>query len=194
MKKVILFLLFAVASSVAAYSQSDLKIVQKMEGEIRGGLTTPLGDYHTGKPQIGASLGLEGRYNFKGTLWDCGLMLDLSTACRGYEHLYNDDYDRWQSNRTLALAMTGNYNFRQGSKINPFIGTAIGVAFNDVVGDKYFPSMGTSMLFSPRVGVELFYHLRISTQYNICRKGYNNLSLTLGLTLGGRPKKQKYQN
>lgn len=194
MKKVILFLLFAVASSVTAYSQGNPKIVQKMEVEARAGLTTPLGDYHTGKPQISASLGLEGRYNFKGTPWDCGIMLDLSTARRGYEHLYNDGYDRWQSNRTLALALTGDYNFRQGTKINPFIGTAIGVAFNDVVGDKYFPSKGTSMLFSPRVGVELFYHLRISAQFNICRKGYNNFSLALGLTLGGRPKKQESQN
>lgn len=136
MKKVILFLLFAVACSVTAYSQGNPKIVQKMEVEARAGLTTPLGDYHTGKPQISASLGLEGRYNFKGTPWDCGIMLDLSTARRGYEHLYNDGYDRWQSNRTLALALTGDYNFRQGTKINPFIGTAIGVAFNDVVGDK----------------------------------------------------------
>lgn len=160
-----------------------------MEGEVRAGLTTPLGEYHTGKSQIGASLGLEGRYNFKGAPWDCGLMLDLSTARRGYEHLYNDGYDRWQSNRTLALAITGDYNFRQGTKINPFVGTALGVAFNDVVGDNYFPSTGTSMLFSPRVGIEFLYHFRIAAQFNLCRKGYHNLSVTLGLTLGGRPKK-----
>lgn len=193
MKKVILFLLFAVVNSVAAYSQENIKVVQKIEVEARAGLTVPLGDYHTGKSQIGASLALEGRYNFKGTKWDCGLMLDLSTARRGYEHLYNDGYDRWQSNRTLAIALTGDYNFRQGTKINPFIGTAIGVAFNDVVGDKYFPSKGTSMLFSPRVGVEFLYHIRVAAQFNICRKGYNNFCLSLGLTLGGRPKKQEYQ-
>lgn len=64
----------------------------------------------------------------------------IVTARRGYEHLYNDGYDRWQNNCTLALALTGDYNFRQSTKINPFIGTAIGVAFNDVVGDKYFLS------------------------------------------------------
>lgn len=98
------------------------------------------------KAQVSAALGIEGRYNFKGTPWDCGLMLDLSTARRGYEHLYNDGYDRWQSNRTLALAATGEYNLRQGTIINPFAGAALGVAFNDVVGDKYFPSKGTSML------------------------------------------------
>lgn len=190
MRKVILFVLLIVINSVVAYSRGSHRTVQMMEGEVRAGLTVPLGGYHTGESQIGAALGLEGRYNFKGTPWDCGFMLDLSTARRGYEHLYHDGYDRWQSNRTLAFAVTGDYNFRQGTKVNPFIGTAIGVAFNDVVGDNYFPSNGISMLFSPRVGVDLLYHLRVAAQFNICREGYNNLSVTLGLVIGGRPKKQ----
>ncbi len=172
----------------AASINAQTRIVQMMEGEIRAGLTTPLGGYHTGKAEVSASLGIEGRYNFKGTPWDCGLMLDLSTARRGYEHLYNDGYDRWQSNRTLALAATGEYNFRQGTKINPFVGAALGVAFNDVVGDKYFPSKGASMIFAPRIGVEFLYHIRLMGQFNICRKGYNNFSITLGFVLGGRPK------
>lgn len=180
--------LFVALANIQATAQT--RIVQLMEGEIRTGVTTPLGGYHTGKAQVSAALGIEGRYNFKGTPWDCGLMLDLSTARRGYEHLYNDGYDRWQSNRTLALAATGEYNLRQGTKINPFVGTALGVAFNDVVGDKYFPSKGTSMLFAPRIGIEFLYHIRLMAQFNICRKGYNNFSLTVGFVLGGRPKKQ----
>lgn len=182
----VLFVFVALSTLMA---QAKTPIVQMMEGEIRGGLTTPLGGYHTGKAQVSGTLGIEGRYNFKGTPWDCGLMLDLSTARRGYEHLFNDGYDRWQSNRTLALAATGEYNFRQGSKINPFAGAALGVAFNDVVGDKYFPSKGTSMIFAPRVGVEFIYHIRLMAQFNVCRKGYNNFSLTIGFVLGGRPKK-----
>lgn len=181
--------LFAFVALSTLMAQAQTPIVQMMEGEIRAGLTTPLGGYHMGKAQVSGTLGIEGRYNFKGTPCDCGLMLDLSTARRGYEHLYNDGYDRWQSNRTLALAATGEYNFRQGSKINPFAGAALGVAFNDVVGDKYFPSKGTSMIFAPRVGVEFIYHIRLMAQFNVCRKGYNNFSLTLGFVLGGRPKK-----
>lgn len=68
------------------------------------------------------------------------------------------------------------------------MGAAWAVAFNEVVGDKYFPSEGTSMLFAPRVGVELLYHIRLMAQFNISRKGYNNFSLTIGFVLGGRPK------
>ncbi len=178
--------------AIAAMAQgAESPSVQMLEGEIRAGLTTPLGGYHTGKAQVSGTLGLEGRYNFKGTPWDCGLMLDLSTARRGYEHLYNDGYDRWQNNRSLALAATSEYNFRQGTKINPFAGTALGIAFNDVVGDKYFPSKGISMIFAPRVGVEFLYHIRLMAQFNICRKGYNNFSLTLGFVIGGRPKRHE---
>lgn len=88
-------------------------------------------------------------------------MLDFSTACRGYEHLYNDCYDRWQSNRTLALAATDECNLQQVTKINPFVGTALGVAFNDVVGNKYFPSKGTPMIFAHRISVEFLYHIRL---------------------------------
>ena len=189
MKKSILLVLIAVINTIAAYSQSNDNLVQMLEGEARVGFTTPLGGYHSGKSQISVSVGLEGRYNFKGTPWDCGLMLELSTARRGYNHLFEEGNDRWQSNRTLALALTGDYNFCQGKKVNPFIGTGIGVGFNDVVGDKYFPSKGTSMFFSPRVGVEFLYHFRVSAQCNICRKGYNNMSISLGFVLGGRPKK-----
>ena len=187
LKKINIILALIALSAIIAQAQTP--IVQMMEGEIRAGLTTPLGGYHTGKAQVSGALGIEGRYNFKGTPWDCGLMLDLSTARRDFEHLCHDGYDRWQSNRTLALAAVADYNLCQGSKLNPFAGAALGVAFNDVVGDKYFPSKGTSMLFAPRVGMEFLHHIRLMAQFNICRKGYNNLSITIGLVLGGRPKK-----
>lgn len=188
MRTLILLFLFVVTKSISAYGQIDNEIVQILEGEVKAGITTPIGEYHTGKSQISASLSLEGRYNFKGSPWDMGLMLDLSTARRSFEHLYSGNHDRWQNNRTLALALTSNFNFRQGAKLNPFIGTAVGVAFNDVIGDKCFPSKGTSMIFAPRVGVEFFHHFRITTQLNLCRKGYNNFCLTIGLIVGGRPK------
>lgn len=187
MRTLILLFLFIATISISAYGQGDSKIVQIIEGEVKTGITTPIGSYHSGKSQISASLSLEGRYNFKGTSWDMGLMLDLSTARRSFEHLYNGIHDRWQNNRTFAISLTSNHNFRQGAKFNPFIGTAVGVAFNDVVGDKCFPSKGTSMILSPRVGIEFFHHFRITTQFNLCRKGYNNLCLSIGFIVGGHP-------
>lgn len=187
MKKLNIILIFILAAlSGKTYAESHN--VQMLEGEIRAGLTLPIGGYHGGTAQVSAALGIEGRYNFKGTPWDCGIMLDLSTARRGFNHLYDDDSDRWQSNRTLSFAALCDYNFRQGKKINPFVGAALGIALNDVVGDDYFPSKGTSMLFAPRVGIEFIHHIRLMAQVNLSRKGYNNVSLTLGFVIGGRPK------
>lgn len=182
-------LLVALIALFTVRIQAGGSLVQILEGEIHAGLTTPLGGYHSGKARVSGSLGIEGRYNFSGTPWDCGLMLDLSTARRSYDHIFNNGHDLWQSNRTLALALTGDYNLFQGAKINPFAGAALGVAFNDVVGDKFFPAKGTSFYFAPRLGVEFVHHIRLMAQFNVCRKGYNNFSLTVGFVLGGRPRK-----
>ena len=185
-------------SVINSMSSIDLKaktpIVQMMEGEIRCGLTTPVGTYHDGKAKESLTMGLEGRYNFKGTPWDCGLMINLSSACRSFSHLYDPGSDIWQNNRTLALAATGDYNMRQGTKINPFAGVAVGIGMNDEVGDRLFPESYTSFIFAPRIGVEILYHIRLMAQLNISRKGFNNLGLSLGLVLGGRPKKQIFTN
>mgnify|MGYP000761111573 CR=1 FL=1 len=101
-------------------------------------------------------------------------------------------WEEWQNNRTLSIAATGGYNFRQGRKINPFAGIALGVACNDVVGDKLYPVKGTSMLICPRVGVEFLYHIRLMTELNISRKGFNNAAISIGFVLGGRPKHKKH--
>lgn len=190
MRLINLFTLLLATAACSNVICAQEKVVQKMEFEFRGGLTTPIGAYHDGSSQTGAALGLECRYNFKGRPWDCGLMFEVTTARRGFDSQYNKDADIWQSNRTYSLAATGSYNFRQGKNVNPFAGVAIGFAGNDVVGDEVYPSKGTSLLFAPRVGVELLHHLRLSLSSNVSRKGYNNLQFSLGFVIGGRPKKQ----
>lgn len=109
-------LLFCFVSIFTTLRAEDT-IVQMMEGEVRTGLTLPIGGYHGGTPRISMATGLEGRYNFKGTPWDCGLMIDLSTACRGYNNLFDDDYDRWQNNRTLGIAALGTIIFIRAKKL-----------------------------------------------------------------------------
>lgn len=163
-------------------------IVQKFEGEARVGFTAPLGGFHDLNHQVSAALGLEGRYNFKGTPWDCGILLELSTARWGCNHP-NCESDHWQSNRTLAFAAVTDYNFRQGKKVNPFVGTGLGIASLDVVGDKYYPSSGKSLFIAPRVGVEFLHHIRLTSQFNISKHGAHNFEVSLGFVIGGRPKK-----
>lgn len=179
-------ILLMALSFMAAKTNAQNNDVKRFEFELRAGLTTPVGAYHGGSAQTGSALGMEGRYNFKDSPWDCGLMLELTTARRGF----SNDADIWQSNRTLAFAATGAYNFHQGRNVNPFAGIAIGIAGNDVVGDDVYPSNGTSLFFSPRIGVELFRHFRLTISSNISRKGYNNLQLSLGVVIGGGKKRK----
>ena len=47
MKSIKLFLLFVCLFTVQVKAQTP--VVQMMEGEIRAGLTTPIGGFHTGK-------------------------------------------------------------------------------------------------------------------------------------------------
>ncbi len=50
-------------------ANAQTRIVQMIEGEIKAGLTTPLGGYHMSKARVSAALGIDGRYNFKRTPW-----------------------------------------------------------------------------------------------------------------------------
>ena len=59
MKSVKLILLFMCLFSFQVKAQTP--VVQMMEGEIRAGLTTPIGGFHTGKAEVGGDIGLEGR-------------------------------------------------------------------------------------------------------------------------------------
>lgn len=67
MKRFFFLLFFAIGSTIAMQIKAETPLVQMLEGEIRAGLTAPLGGYHTGKAQVSGAIGIEGRYNFRGT-------------------------------------------------------------------------------------------------------------------------------
>lgn len=187
MRKVIFMVLMAVGIAVSASAVKPLQ-VQSFEGEVWVGWSIPPGSYHGGKAASGVSLGLNLRQNVKGTPFDYGIFLSLDCAKHKFGH-FSSGYDITQNNRTLALGLTGAYNFRQGHKVNPFAGIGIGVGWHDVVNTRVYPSSGTSAVFVPKVGVELLSFLRFNAYFQLSRRGYNNFGLSVGLTLGGRPKK-----
>lgn len=188
MKK-ISFLLILLLFSLSGYA--EILEVQKMEGELRGGISLPVDPYHKSSPAIGYDMAIEGRYNFYRTGWDCGVMTGITSALHHFKEKrpgniiaqYN------QSNLTYIFAATTDYNFYQGRMINPFLGCAVGVGINKTTNHWIYPSSGTSLLFTPRGGVEIYHFFRIMAEFNICRKGYNNFALTVGFVVGGRKKK-----
>ncbi len=142
-------------------------------------------------------------------------MVDLSNACQiyDYQHVSTCNNDRhhftidrfpgrpefslWEFNNMTAYALVGEYNFRQGTRINPFVGLAAGLGKKKYIGleDMYSESFelneGSACFISLRAGIEVFYHVRVNLQLNLTEKAYNTSAMTVALVLGGRPKKTK---
>lgn len=197
------FIFCAVISILGCIESSAQTAVQPFEGEIRMGLTTSLGQYKERtftddfesitipgtKTYPSLIMGLELRYNIPETKYDLGLFLELSGADHKFK--FDDGSHVNQNNRTLAYGFTSHYNFRQGKKVNPFAGLALGFSSQDNVDWVFYPTHGWGYTISPRGGVELFHHLRLTAGFNITRKYFNNCFLTAGVVVGGRPKKAK---
>lgn len=176
--------------AISGSTYGKCRLVQRMEGEARMGATVALGGNYGGHSDGSLAMGLEGRFNIRETPWDCGIALQFAVAEHHFVKDANHSYDATQGNRTLSLAMTGDYNLRQGYKVNPFVGAAFGLGLHDIIHSTVHPtSTAQSVFFEPRIGVELLYHIRLTGSVAISRKGYNYAALTLGFVVGGRPKK-----
>ncbi len=179
------FSLLAVQTATAQDSAIPAT-VQIFEGEANFGAALPADKYHVVRGKGGLTMGLSMRYNIPETRFDCGITADFTGVIRDFErnpHTYQ------QTNRILSLALTGAYNFRQGKKVNPFAGIGIGVGFYDTVGDRIYDVSGTGAVFIPKVGVELWSHLRVFASAHIIRKGFNSIDIGLAVVIGGRKKK-----
>lgn len=189
MKHIFLTLL---AAALPCLAHADNDGVGKLEGGISVGSTLPLGGGYGGKIKPGTVLNGEMRYNFANTGWDCGVMLQFNNSLRDFDMA--DKYFNYQDNSSDIVAVTGDYNFRQGARINPFAGLGIGFAIQYIDNlqnrfEDYHDK--AAAVFLPRVGVELFHHVRVTLGAQISRRGFHTLDLSVGFVLGGRPKKQK---
>lgn len=185
MKKNLFCVFLLLCCILTCFSQN----VQNLEGEASMGLTVPFNNFHKGEKSVGPDLGLELRYNLPQTPWDCGLNLNITTAVYKYYDAPKSDWYWEQSNRSVSLMIVGDYNFKQGLKINPFFGVGLGLSLYDSINEVVYESSGSSVLLRPRFGIELFRHLRIGIFSTITRVGYSNCGISIGGVIGGLPKK-----
>lgn len=176
--------------TMLAYA-TEPRLVQQFEFGVNAGLTVPLGGYHGGDLSGSVTLGLELRYNVEDMPWDCGLILQTDGATRHYKMEDGSKGYTSQTNATWAYGVTGAYNFRQGHRVNPFIGAAVCIGSYDQEGDGARKNVtpGETFVFMPRAGVELFHHLRLTAHCMIVRHGFHTAGLAIGVVIGGRPKK-----
>lgn len=150
--------------------------VKRFEIEAKAGATFPV-DKFVGSKKLGPQLGLEGRWNFDKP-FDVGLEVYVGSAVRDYEH-------DTLSNRIFSfLSVFGDYNFNRGQKVAPFVGLGIGNVKCDIIQGSE-GSEGMSLMVVPRVGVELWNHLRLTADLRLARKGYNTVGISIGYAFGG---------
>lgn len=176
MKRIIL-LMSILGISVMSHAQSQPVKVFEFEPSV--GITYGL-DNNPGSKQIGPALGLEARWNLRRVPIDLGVQLSLGSAVSSY---YDDDL----SCRTVHLFhIVADYNFNRGAKVSPFAGLTMGLNGYAVVEGELNDNSDGSGGFGvcPRIGVELWRHLRLTLSCNVARNHYKYLGFNVGYAFG----------
>ncbi len=178
----ILLLMWGQSSYISAQNNKDVKL---FEFEVGGGMT--LGsNYGTLKLSPGVNAYLEARTNLKDTLWDLGFQLGLGYMNR--KDQYGTSYN--VSNKFSMLAFA-DYNFRFWDKVAPFAGVGLGrteLIYNSPVdgSSAIYEQKFSPVVLNPRIGIELFDHLRITAEYKMhFHSKCNWFALNLGCVFGG---------
>lgn len=173
-----------------AQNTTDVKL---FEFELGGGMTIGSNQGML-KSSPGLNMYLEARTNLKDTPWDLGFQLGL-----GYMNRMDQNKTSYKvSNKFSMLAFT-DYNFRYWDKIAPFAGIGLGrteLIYNTSggVGEDGKPSsyeqIFSPIVLNPRIGVEIFNHLRITAEYKMhFHNKCNWFALNLGYAFGGGKKR-----
>jgi len=170
-------------------SYADAQRVQLVEGELGAGYGMSIGSFHGSKMRGNFEFNAELRFNIPGRGFDVGLAYNISNSTRLFEENHNGVGVEWdQHNRSHNVLVMGDYNFRQGTKYNPYVGTGIGVSIQETHKAELYPCNGTGVMWRTRAGIELWRHVRVGVFLNIGRAGWNTFGVSIGGVIGGRPK------
>ena len=194
MKKLIFaFALLCCIQGNAQTSQSTVadRKVGRIEGEIGGGFSFGADKLNFDKNKLGATFYAEARYNMQRVPLDIGVQA-------GGTIFHRESVNAGQLKfRTWNVMAESDYNFRRCKKISLFAGIGLGYAsldnsapitFDDSQSNWGGFSTGTrtgSLCFMPRIGVELFHHLRVTLDYKLQEKANRHFGLSLGVVFGG---------
>ncbi len=184
------FLFVGLFPQLQAQNKTDFKA---FEFEIGGGITC--GSNHGAlKVCPGCNIYMEARTNLKNTPWDLGFQLGLGYLNRKDENKIS----YYVSNKFSMLAFV-DYNFRYWDKVAPFAGIGLGRteliyntpgAIDNDGKPSIYKQIFSPVVMNPRIGVELFNHLRITAEYKIhFHNRCNWFALNVGVAFGGGKKK-----
>lgn len=180
MKKTIAILLVMILSAgVLSAKPREKGEIRAVEFEIGGGVV--FGNYMKNFVNDGGlSLFIETRYNIPELPFDIGLQASVSSYGGN-----NNGYD--VTNRGSLITFV-DYNFRYFKKIDFFAGLGVGMGMTDfkyMFGDRRNVSLDRTLVVNPRVGIELFHHLRITAEYRLMDRYYSYFGINIGVPIGG---------
>lgn len=173
-----IIIMFLVLIPVIAFSQET---VTPFEFEVAIGPNWGIQKQKGEDVRTGLNVFMEMRYNYK-ACFDFGMQLFVGA----YERLNNNDNSE-TIYRNVIIQPVADYNFRQGKKVNPFVGLGIGLAAIDIDNDRVVEK---SYCVNPRIGAEFFHHVRVTFEYRLLRTDYSFWGCSIGIVFGGGNKKQ----
>ena len=166
--------------------KSNKRKYRALEYELMIGASIPLKKAPIKEPDdTQKTLQWELRYNFARMPIDIGI---------GSKFIL--DHVTYQS----SIYVLGDYNFIKSKIIKIFTGIGLGYGttydFNAYIGSpeleikqKYTPIGQHNILISPKAGIEVYDHIRLSVYGNFTQKYFNNIGIGVGIVLGGGYKK-----
>ena len=134
----------------------------------------------------GLNAGLEVRKNLSSSPISIGANVFVTSAFRKEEKI--DGSHSKNSQRIAGITAVCNYQFFQGQPISFFIGTGIGVAQRRTIISGIDKNIGIcpayGLVVSPRIGVELSEHFRVSLETCITQRDYNVAAFRVGYAFG----------
>ena len=166
------------------------QILKSFEGEVFGGITVPLSNAYGMNKNSGGEIGFEVRYNFAKLPVDVGLQWKWTSSCYTFQDPIVGPGGGYQeldaTYQTKGLFLYGDYNFRRGKKVCPFLGVGLGYGVNNTLDFPLYEVDRNTAVFAPRAGVELWHFLRLTANMNISRNCFHNATLSVGFVLGGK--------
>ena len=199
-KVLIIALLAVMAVGVQNASAQKVRKVRAIEVEIGGGIVTPTDKLKFDKNKLGWNAQVELRYNFKHLPLDLGLHVDGALLSREGKTIQDAGIGSVEDIKSVNFAsMTGlavvDFNLRRAKNFSIFVGCGVGygMLINDIekiseIGD--IDKLGCFCVM-PRVGVELFHHLRATLYYKNLKTEQSHFGVNLGIVFGGGKKKVK---
>lgn len=183
-----IMLLLSLPEAASAYGNSGQRYrssaggnnVRRIEVEAGGGFIYA-GSYAGNQAKPGMVLFVEARHNFPMTPFDVSLQAVTGSFSRKDDNL--------AVNLNIGGIFFADWNWRPGRAASPFIGLGIGAAAVESMGISSGHMQEAAFVLNPRIGIELFEHLRITLEYKRTRPYCSFLGLNVGFAFGGGSKK-----